>query len=336
MKKIITLTLALLGFSTFCFSQEKKNEGIFAEINTTKGKIVTQLEYQKTPLTVANFISLAEGTNSQVTNNLKGKPYYDGLKFHRVIADFMIQGGCPKGDGSGDPGYRFDDEFVPELKHSGKGILSMANAGPKTNGSQFFITHKATPHLDGRHTVFGHVTSGLDIVDKIVKDDVITSVKIIRVGKEAKKFNAEKVFTDYFAKKAEADKIEAEKQKIAKEKALKEFENAVTTESGLKYIILQQGSGNKPVATSNVKVHYTGMFLDGKVFDCSVQRGEPIDFGINQVIKGWIEGVQLMQEGSKYKFYIPSQLAYGERGAGGVIPPNTDLIFEVELIKINQ
>lgn len=142
MKKIITLTLALIGFSTFCFSQEKKNEGIFAEFNTTKGKIVTQLEYQKTPLTVANFITLAEGTNSQVTNSLKGKPYYNGLKFHRVIADFMIQGGCPKGDGSGDPGYRFDDEFVPELKHSGKGILSMANAGPKTNGSQFFITHK--------------------------------------------------------------------------------------------------------------------------------------------------------------------------------------------------
>ena len=336
MKKIITLTLALIGFSTFCFSQEKKNEGIFAEFNTTKGKIVTQLEYQKTPLTVANFITLAEGTNLQVTNSLKGKPYYNGLKFHRVIADFMIQGGCPKGDGSGDPGYRFDDEFVPELKHSAKGILSMANAGPKTNGSQFFITHKATPHLDGRHTVFGHVTIGLDVVDKIAKDDVITSVKIIRVGKEAKKFDAEKIFNDYFVKKAEADKIEAEKQKAAKEIALKEFENATTTESGLKYIVLQQGTGNKPVATSNVKVHYTGMLLEGKVFDSSVQRGEPIDFGLNQVIKGWTEGVQLMQEGSKYKFYIPSQLAYGERGAGGVIPPNTDLIFEVELIKINQ
>jgi peptidyl-prolyl cis-trans isomerase A (cyclophilin A) len=336
MKKIITLTMALIGFSTFCFSQEKKNEGIFAEFNTTKGKIVTQLEYQKTPLTVANFITLAEGTNLQVTNSLKGKPYYNGLKFHRVIADFMIQGGCPKGDGSGDPGYRFDDEFVPELKHSAKGILSMANAGPKTNGSQFFITHKATPHLDGRHTVFGHVTIGLDVVDKIAKDDVITSVKIIRVGKEAKKFDAEKIFNDYFVKKAEADKIEAEKQKAAKEIALKEFENATTTESGLKYIVLQQGTGNKPVATSNVKVHYTGMLLEGKVFDSSVQRGEPIDFGLNQVIKGWTEGVQLIQEGSKYKFYIPSQLAYGERGAGGVIPPNTDLIFEVELIKINQ
>lgn len=336
MKKIVILTLALIGFSNLGFSQEKKVEGIFAEFNTSKGKITVQLEYQKTPITVANFMTLAEGKNSQITGALKGKPFYDGLKFHRVISDFMIQGGCPKGDGSGDPGYKFDDEFVADLKHSGKGILSMANAGPKTNGSQFFITHKATPHLDGRHTVFGHVTSGLDVVDKIVKDDVINTVKIIRIGKDAKKFNAEKVFTDYFAKKAEADKIEAEKQKVAKEKALKEFENAATTASGLKYIVLQQGSGNKPVATSNVKVHYTGMFLDGKVFDSSVQRGETIDFGLNQVIQGWTEGVQLMAEGSKYKFYIPSKLAYGERGAGGVIPPNTDLIFEVELIKINQ
>ncbi len=336
MKKIVILTLALIGFSNLGFSQEKKVEGIFAEFNTSKGKITVQLEYQKTPITVANFMTLAEGTNSQITGTLKGKPFYDGLKFHRVISDFMIQGGCPKGDGSGDPGYKFDDEFVADLKHSGKGILSMANAGPKTNGSQFFITHKATPHLDGRHTVFGHVTRGLEVVDKIVKDDVINSVKIIRIGKDAKKFNAEKVFTDYFAKKAEADKIEAEKQKAAKEKALLEFANATTTASGLKYIVLQQGSGNKPVATSNVKVHYTGMFLDGKVFDSSVQRGETIDFGLNQVIKGWTEGVQLMPEGSKYKFYIPSDLAYGERGAGGVIPPNADLIFEVELIKINQ
>jgi len=248
----------------------------------------------------------------------------------------MIQGGCPDGTGASGPGYKFDDEIVADLKHSGKGILSMANAGPATNGSQFFITHKATPWLDGKHTVFGHVVSGLEIVDKIVQDDIITSVKIIRAGKEAKKFNAEKVFADYFINKEAAEKLAAEKQKEAKEKALKEFATAATTPSGLKYIVLQEGTGNKPVATSNVKVHYTGMFLDGKVFDSSVQRGETIDFGLNQVIKGWTEGVQLMKEGAKYKFYIPSNLAYGERGAGGVIPPNTDLIFEVELIKINQ
>lgn len=336
MKNIFNIVLIAISCITFSVAQDKKQEGIFAEISTSKGKIVVELEYKKTPITVANFVSLAEGKNPKTNAKYKGKPFYNGLKFHRVIADFMIQGGCPDGTGASGPGYKFDDEIVPDLKHSGKGILSMANAGPATNGSQFFITHKATPHLDGRHTVFGHVISGQEVVDKIVKDDVITSIKIIRVGKEAKKFNAEKTFADYFVKKEAADKLAAEKQKEAKEKALKEFANAATTPSGLKYIVLQAGTGNKPVATSNVKVHYTGMFLDGKVFDSSVQRGETIDFGLNQVIKGWTEGVQLMKEGAKYKFYIPSNLAYGERGAGGVIPPNTDLIFEVELIKINQ
>lgn len=361
MKNIIKSLAITLSFITLGFAQDKKQDGIFAEINTTKGKIVIELEYQKTPITVANFISLAEGKNTQVTEALKGKPYYDGLKFHRVIADFMIQGGCPKGDGSGDPGYKFVDEFT-DLTHSGSGILSMANAGTGTNGSQFFITHKETPWLDGKHTVFGHVVSGQEIVDKIAQNDVINSIVIIRNGKEAKKFKAEKIFKAYFEKKEENDRIqnaknetikkslaeiaaekqkkqaelEAQKLKEAKDKAIKEFANATTTPSGLKYIVLQEGTGNKPVATSNVKVHYTGMFLDGKIFDSSVQRGETIDFGLNQVIKGWTEGVQLMKEGAKYKFYIPSNLAYGERGAGGVIPPNTDLIFEVELIKINQ
>ena len=336
MKNIFNIVLIAISCITFSVAQDKSKEGVFAEINTTKGKIVVELEYKKTPITVANFISLAEGKNQKTNAKYKGKPFYNGLKFHRVIADFMIQGGCPEGTGAGGPGYKFDDEIVGDLKHSGKGILSMANAGPATNGSQFFITHKAIPHLDGRHTVFGHVISGQEVVDKIVKDDVITSIKIIRIGKAAKKFNAEKTFADYFVKKEAADKLAAEKQKEVKEKALKEFLNAKTTPSGLKYIVLQEGTGNKPVATSNVKVHYTGMFLDGKVFDSSVQRGETIDFGLNQVIKGWTEGVQLMKEGAKYKFYIPSNLAYGERGAGGVIPPNTDLIFEVELIKINQ
>lgn len=361
MKNIIKSLAITLSFITLGFAQDKKQDGIFAEINTTKGKIVIELEYKKTPITVANFISLAEGKNTQVTEALKGKPYYDGLKFHRVIADFMIQGGCPKGDGSGDPGYKFVDEFT-DLTHSGSGILSMANAGTGTNGSQFFITHKETPWLDGKHTVFGHVVSGQETVDKIAQNDVINSIVIIRNGKEAKKFKAEKIFKAYFEKKEENDRIqnakneaikkslaeiaaekqkkqaelEAQKLKEAKDKAIKEFANATTTPSGLKYIVLQEGTGNKPVATSNVKVHYTGMFLDGKIFDSSVQRGETIDFGLNQVIKGWTEGVQLMKEGAKYKFYIPSNLAYGERGAGGVIPPNTDLIFEVELIKINQ
>jgi peptidyl-prolyl cis-trans isomerase A (cyclophilin A) len=311
------------------------NEGIFAEIETNKGKILIQLEYKKTPVTVANFISLAEGTNTQVAEKFKGKKYYNGIKFHRVIKDFMIQGGDPDGNGSGGPGYAFKDE-ITDLKHHSGGILSMANAGPKTNGSQFFITHKETPHLNGKHTVFGIVVTGMDVVNAIEQNDVIKTITISRKGAEAKKFDAVKVFADYFANKV----IEEAKEKAARDAAnaltLKEFEKAKITASGLKYIVLNEGTGAKPVATSNVKVHYTGTLLDGKVFDSSVQRGQPIDFGLNQVIPGWTEGVQLMSEGSKYKFLIPSKLAYGERGAGGVIPPNADLIFEVELIKINQ
>jgi cyclophilin family peptidyl-prolyl cis-trans isomerase len=206
MKNIFKIVVIALSCITFTVAQNKKQEGIFDEFNTTKGKIVVELEFKKTPITVANFVSLAEGKNTKADAKFKGKPYYNGLKFHRVIADFMIQGGCPDGTGASGPGYKFDDEIVSDLKHSGKGILSMANAGPATNGSQFFITHKATPWLDGKHTVFGHVVSGLEIVDKIAQDDVMTSVKIIRVGKEAKKFNAEKIFADYFINKEFADK----------------------------------------------------------------------------------------------------------------------------------
>ena len=308
-------------------------DGMYAKIETSKGDIYLKLEHQKTPMTVANFVGLAEG---QIKNNAKpeGTPYYDGLKFHRVIPDFMIQGGCPQGTGSGTPGYRFADEIDPSLKHSGPGILSMANSGPATNGSQFFITHKATPWLDGKHTVFGNVVQGQDVVNAIVQNDEMKSVKILRKGADAVAFNASKRFMD---EQEIAAKKQLEKEaKMAEEAAKVKSQFPNETASGLRYVVMQEGTGNKPSETSNVKVHYTGTFLDGTIFDSSVQRGEPIDFGLNQVIKGWTEGVQLMKEGAKYKFYIPYQLAYGERGYPGAIPPKSDLIFEVELIKINQ
>lgn len=310
----------------------KQPDGVYAKFETSKGNIYSVLEFKKTPMTVANFVGLAEG---KIKNSAKaeGTPYYDGLKFHRVIANFMIQGGCPLGNGTGDPGYKFPDEIDTTLKHSGPGILSMANAGPGTNGSQFFITHVETPWLDGKHTVFGHVIEGQDVVNKIAQNDTIKKLTILRKGKEAEAFDAAKAFeTEQTNIAAKA----AAKEKAAKEAIDKMFTNAKSTASGLRYQVEKEGTGAAPTASSNVTVHYTGKFLDGRVFDSSIQRGQPASFGLNQVIRGWTEGLQLMKEGAKYTFFIPYQLAYGEQGYPGAIPPKSDLIFEVELIKVNN
>jgi len=308
------------------------NEGMYAKIKTTKGDILIQLEYEKTPLTVANFIGLAEG---KIKNNKKaiGEPYYNGLKFHRVIADFMIQGGCPDGNGMGGPGYQFPDEIHPDLKHSGPGILSMANAGPGTNGSQFFITHKETPWLDGKHTVFGSVVEGQDVVNAIAQDDLINEVIIEKNGKKANNFDAAKIFTSELEKLKKEAEIKAENAK----KAIEELKKGATvTESGLAYKITKKGSGPKAEAGKTVSVHYTGKLTDGTKFDSSYDRNQPIDFPLGQgrVIKGWDEGISLLNVGSKATFIIPPDLAYGARGAGGVIPPNATLIFEVELVDV--
>ncbi len=170
--------------------------GIYAKFHTTQGAILVKLTYDLTPGTVGNFVGLAEGN---LDNDAKpmGKPYYDGLVFHRVISDFMIQGGCPLGKGTGGPGYQFDDEFHPSLKHDAPGVLSMANAGPGSNGSQFFITHVATPWLDNKHTVFGNVVEGQDVVDAIQQGDKIEQLEIIRVGEEAQKWNAIEAFRTF-------------------------------------------------------------------------------------------------------------------------------------------
>lgn len=337
---LLTASTWALSFNTMSqssYNTDALPEGMYAQISTNRGDIILKLHYDKTPLTVCNFVGLAEGT---IPNSAKkeGEPFYNGLKFHRVIANFMIQGGDPEGSGAGGPGYRFEDEIHPELKHSGPGILSMANAGPGTNGSQFFITHVATPWLDGMHTVFGAVVSGQDVVDKIQQGDQIEKVTIIRKGKgaEAFKTNAEAMENYKNQMKEKAKKAAADASQEFESWVFKTYPKAQKTASGLYYVINEEGKGEKATAGKTVAVHYAGKLTNGNEFDNSYRRGEPIEFklGVGQVIPGWDEGIGLMKVGSKYTLIIPSELGYGKRGAGGVIPPNATLIFETELVSV--
>ncbi len=363
------------------------NSGIFANVETTKGNITLKLEFQKTPITVANFITLIEGKNTFITDEkLRNKPYYDGLKFHRVIKDFMIQGGDPAGNGSGGTGYSFKDEFVADLKHNKGGILSMANSGPATNSSQFFITHKETSWLDGKHTVFGQVTSGMEVVNAIVQDDIIKKITITRKGAEALKFDAVKVFSTYFASKGEEDKIAAEAKKVQeaaaaearKKQDLLDLEarkiylekfgkvmaekltylkgvraTATKTASGLEYSIIQAGKGVKPVDGSTIYIHYAGFLEDGTLFDSTYEEVNktfgkydenrakqngympfPFQYGKKDgLIPGFLEGLNNMNLNDKAILFIPSELAYGARGAGKVIPPNSNITFQLEMLE---
>ena len=368
--------LALVFASSAMFAQKPKKikintkgwePGVYANFITDRGTIVVKLEEEKAPMTVANFVGLAEGKFQPFDTIKFESPFYNGLKFHRVIANFMIQGGDPKGTGMGDPGYKFYDEIHPELKHSGPGILSMANSGPHTNGSQFFITHKDTPWLDGKHTVFGKVVKGQNVVDSVKQNDLMQNIVIVRVGKKAKKFNATKVFQDEYAKikprveketaelklkqeeemrqrqaKHDAQKKEADRIKsMGQEAFLKEFReitlakypNAQMTSSGLMYVLHQPGSAEKPAAGTNVTVHYSGYLTDGSKFDSSKDRNQPFQFAVGQrrVIAGWDEGIPLLGRGGKATLIIPYFLAYGERGQGP-IPAFATLIFDVELL----
>jgi peptidyl-prolyl cis-trans isomerase A (cyclophilin A) len=308
-------------------------EGLYARFNTSKGEILAELFYDQTPLTVANFVGLAEG---KIKNDHfdEGQPYYNGLKFHRVIDQFMIQGGDPRGNGTGGPGYQFPDEIRADLKHDVPGVLSMANAGPGTNGSQFFITHVPTPWLDGKHTVFGKVVEGQDVVDQIAQNDLIESMVIERVGEAAESFDASGVFSEQMARLDEIEEESASAAMAGIDQLTKGFD---TTSSGLRYEIQKEGEGNKIVPGDQVAVHYRGMLADGQVFDDSEHRGQPISFkvGEGRIIPGWEEGIQLLKKGAEARLVIPPELAYGSQGAGGVIPPNAWLVFDMKVVGVS-
>ncbi|CAL2083625.1 peptidylprolyl isomerase [Tenacibaculum sp. 190524A02b] len=342
----ILIVLVAITFSA-CKAAKYPNldNGLYADIQTNRGDILVKLHEKEVPMTVANFVSLVEGSNPKMTDSLKGKPYFDGTKFHRVIKDFMIQGGDITGTGRGNAGYKFGDEFPMNeegkliYKHDKSGVLSMANSGKNTNSSQFFITHKATPWLDGRHSVFGQVKIGQKVVDTIQQNDFINKVEIIRVGKDAKDFNAPSVFEKELANEVKREeerkrKIEERKQQFLKEKGI---DKAVTTASKLKILRLKEGKGKKVNSAIPTTVHYTLYLTDGKKIDSSIDKGQPFVFTIDKMglIAGWKEGVKTMREGDKSRFFIPHYLGYGDKGLGP-IPPKADLVFEVEVLKVGK
>ena len=369
MKKLIILLFltTLMGMSCKTNQYADLGDGLFAGIKTTKGDMVLKLEYQKTPVTVANFISLAEGTSPFVSDEYKGKKYYNGLVFHRVMKDFMIQGGDPLASGTGGPGYKFKDEFDESLKHSKKGILSMANPGPMANGSQFFITHAETPWLDNRHSIFGEVVKGIEVVDSIanvavgdrnkpVTDVVMNEIEIIRNGADAKKFDAVQVMSDYFAE--EEAKLAALKQMKADFAAALEqqVDSAKALPSGLKVLTLKEGTDEKPKMGQRVLVNYAGWLMDGTLFDTSqaeiaqkfgkfeelnqLHKGDfspsVMEFSADsRLIAGFKEGLLGLSIGEKVRLYIPPHLGYGPQGTGP-IPPNADLVFDIELVGLAE
>lgn len=367
MKKLSFLFLSLT--LAFASCQEKypdlKEDGVYAEFITNKGTFVAKLKNETAPLAVSNFVALAEGTNGMADSLHKGKRFYDGLSFHRVIKDFMIQGGDPKGDGTGGPGYAFPDEINDTIRFDKKGLLAMANSGPATNGSQFFITLKETPWLDGRHTIFGEIVVGQDIVDAIgiteteKPGDKPTSPVIIE---RVNIINKGKVKVPYFTE--EMGKLEKEKKeketrinKVASEKAselnaLKA--KADSLPSGVKIYFNEKGEGPQPKEGDKILMNYAGYLSDGHLFDSNILANAekfeivdemrkaaeqyspvPTDYSKDaQLIPGFREGLLNMKMGDKATVFIPSHLAYGKRGVPGVIPADSELIFQLEIVEI--
>jgi cyclophilin family peptidyl-prolyl cis-trans isomerase len=329
---------------------------LYAELKTNKGDVLINLNFNETPVTVANFVSLSEGKNKEVSSEYNKKKYYDGLIFHRVIPNFMIQGGDPLGSGQGGPGYKFKDEFHESLSHNGPGILSMANAGPNANGSQFFITHKETPWLNGVHSVFGKVIEGMEVVNLIEQNDTIKNVSIIRIGRAAKSFKASKIFSSHFAEDSLNIKKELallENVKLGKRKNFEiQKSKSLSTSSGLQYIKTYKNDGQKVDPSKTVMTHYAIYFENGSLLDTSILEVaeqydivniqkknangySPLECKVGSddtLVAGFKEGLKLLNVGDKATIFLPYYLAYGEAGRGSMIPSKSNLIFEVEIV----
>lgn len=337
-RRSTTLFFALAGMAASLASCQQADlpEGLYARMKTSKGDITISLAYDKAPMTVGNFVGLAEGK----LDAAKGKRYFDGLSFHRVEPGFVIQGGDPSGNGTGGPGYRFPDEFSPELRHDGPGVLSMANSGENSNGSQFFITLGKTEWLDDKHSVFGKVVGGMDVAERIAAGDIMEKVDIIRVGSAAKAFKADqRAWDDRLGAAWKAIKAAGEARAQADLAAItQKWPDMAKDQDGIFTRTVRAGSGEPPARGASVAVIYKGMLLDGTVFDQSALSGGPFKFkvGVGEVIPGWDKVVSAMKRGEKRIVVIPPELAYGASGAGGVIPPNAYLVFEMELTQIQR
>lgn len=311
-------------------------DGIYAELQTGKGNIVIDLKYEQVPLTVTNFIGLAEGS---IEHSEGDGPFYDGLTFHRVEEDFVIQGGDPAGDGTGGPGYRIPTEINQSLRHDGAGVVAMANSGPNRNGSQFYITLQATPWLDGNYSIFGEVAQGQDVVAEIEKGDVIETVRIIRRGEEAQNFpvNQERFDELLAARRSEIEEQQAAAIQSQQAYIERNWPDAREMESGIRYVIEAEGSGEKPGDGDTVQVRYTGSLLNGMPFESTANQNEPAEFRLGEVrtIPGWEATIRDMRPGEERTAIIPPDLAFGDRGRQGIIPPNSFLVFEVELVAVN-
>ncbi|MEE9407818.1 MAG: peptidylprolyl isomerase [Polaribacter sp.] len=342
-KYIIVFVLLI----TACKAAKYKDleDGIYADIQTNRGDILLELHAEKVPLTVANFVSLAEGNNPKVTDSLSDKNFYDGVRFHRVLTNFMIQSGDRTATGRGNIGYKFADEFPTYslgkliYKHDAKGILSMANPGPNSNSSQFFITHKPTPWLDRKHSVFGKVAKGLAIVDSIQQNDTINKINIIRVGKFAKNFDAPNVFISEIEGASDKEKEYAKKLEKLKETFLKHqgVDKAIKTDSGLKILVLKEGEGKKFNRAIPATMNYTISLATGKQIQTTENSDKPFVFTLDKqpMIAGVNEALLEMRVGDKKRLFIPYYLGYGKE-LYGPFPAKSDIVFDIELLKVGK